>query len=132
MQNFPIKELRQVSVYFGGLLTAPSLHYMHESEVDVFVAAIIELHFTRTHNPHVVAYNLAHPELAHHNDGATGRVQSIHIGTFFDKVSTYWWTTPGMNDNGSGASILLGWNNERVWAHPDILAREADQEVPSE
>lgn len=128
MRDFPIKELRQVDVYFGGLLTNPSVHHMHESEVAVFVAAIIELHFTREANPHVVAWNEREPNRPNKTDGKTARVQSIHVGKFFDKARPYWWTTPGMHDTGNGAHILLGWDMERVWAHPDILAREAEKE----
>lgn len=132
MRNFPINELRKVSVYFGGLLTSPSDHFMHESEVEVFVKSIVELHYERTHNPHVIAYQAAHPEIKHFTDGATSRVQSIHVGKFFDKAGPYWWTTPGMVDTGDGAHVLLGWDDRRVWAHPDILAREAENAPDSE
>lgn len=130
MHDFPIKELRRVSYHMEGA-TIPSERFMHESQVDVFVAAIVELHFTREVNPHIAKWNEQEPNRPNKSDGKTARVREIYVGKFFDRAGPYWWTTSGMEDNGKGASILLGWDDERVWAHPDILASEANRSLPS-
>ncbi len=130
MRNFPINELRRVSTYFFGS-DRPSEKLMHESQVAVYIKAQIELHYERETNPHVDKWNAAHPELAR-NTGGTARAKTINVGKFFDKAGPYWWTTPGMEDNGTGAAVLLGWNDERYWAHPDVLAQEAENPPDSE
>lgn len=123
MKDFPISELRKVSTYFFGS-EHPSEKMMHVSQVETYIKAQIELHYERKTNPHVDRWNATHPNDRLRSTGETSRARIINVSAFFDKAGPYWWTTPGMEDNGTGAEVLLGWNEKRHWAHPDILAEE--------
>lgn len=84
---------------------------VHESEVDTFLKATLELHYAPGLNPH---------------NGNKCRIAREITVASFDAAGPFWWTTPGLKDNGdpSGATLLQSdGRSRRLWINPDYLAQ---------
>jgi hypothetical protein len=118
--DYPISQLRLVKVIFGeGKTTSEHVHYMHESQVETFIAATVALHHSPGINPH--------------NGIKTASLWEIKVCELGEQVS-YWWCDPTLmkNHSAQGAQINQAkWSicflTDRKWAHPDLLRKEKEQ-----
>lgn len=114
--DYPVSQLRLVKLVFReGKTTSEHVHYMHESQVETFIAASVRLHHSPGINPH--------------NGNKTASLWEIKVCSLGDQVS-YWWCHPDLKDNYSpqGAKINPAqwaiWRKDRKWAHPSLLSEE--------
>lgn len=111
--DYPISELRIVRLFLKGMLQ-PHLHMMHESQVDVFVRASINLH-------HVVG----NP----HNGVRVDNLEEITVCRLDVHTVSYWWCIENLMDNDDSKGAQLNQESspsERVFVHPDLLAAERE------
>lgn len=107
--NYSVSELRLVRMYLKGN-HIPTDHLMHQSQVDLFLKATLELHYQPGINP----YNkLKTAELWY------ATVASVRGS------NDWWWTKAnlGIDKTAQGAAISY-WREERVWTHPELAAKE--------
>jgi hypothetical protein len=121
--DYPISQLRIVKRWFhsydnggGRKVWEDSPHYMHESQVETFIAASIALHHSPGINPH--------------NGNPTSALWEIKVAPLGEETS-YWWCCPDLmaNHSAQGAQINQAlWSicflTDRKWAHPILLAEE--------
>lgn len=123
--DFPISELRIVKLYFikdygdgrKGRDDHPSVHMMHKSQVETFLKASLNLH----HFP------------CYHRNGELRNVSQLWEVTAHrvnTKTTSYWWCEENLQTNGSamGAQLNETHSYDRLWAHPELLAGEAEDE----
>jgi len=107
--DFPISELRVVRVYMKGS-TSPHVHYMHESQVDVFVEATVNLHYL-VGNPH--------------NGKQLHNLWRIEVSPLSVETDSFWWCSPTLHaDQVSGARLNSTYLCASVWRHPDLIAED--------
>lgn len=108
MKDFPISELRLVSLFIKGS-SNPTIHMCHESQVELLVKASINLHHLRLENLWFI------------------RVQKLELET-----RSYWWCTENLDKNHDPNGAQLNYpkysSTDRVWAHPDLLKEEREAE----
>lgn len=123
-RDFPISELRLVhldirnpEVRRKGIYPRPSVHFMHESQVDTFVEASIRLHQTEG-NPHIKDRTGGVPP---------DQLWEIKVGHLELNTASYWWCCAdlGKNEDPKGAQLNDPKSPIRVWAHPELLRHEA-------
>lgn len=122
--NYPIAQLRLVKVIFyhvdkqgNSIPDEGRVHYMHQSQVETFIAATIALHHEPGINPH--------------SGGETAKLWEIKVCGLETDAKSYWWCDPTLksNDSPQGARInqakwgILG-PTDRVWACPTLWAEE--------
>lgn len=96
----------------------PQIHYMHESQVDAFVYAKIQLH-------HVVGN-------PHHRDAEGKPIEckldnlwEIKVARLDTQTISYWWSAPSLQSNDPLSAKLNQLTFfERIWAHPELTAYE--------
>lgn len=128
-QDFPLSQLRMVKLRFKEDRTHSQDALMHESQVEAYVKAKLELHWEPGHNPHwyKVHAKTMTPELAHEKS-LTSVLWEVTVVRFNDdrlRAIAYWHTTPGLHEkDGEGGHVINTHNTHRVWAHPELLADE--------
>lgn len=122
--NYPISQLRIVNVVFyytddkgQDIPHQPHLYYMHKSQVETFVSALVALHHEPGVNPHT--------------GGKTSPLWEIKVCGLETDAKSYWWCDPALksNDSPCGARINQAkWAilapTDRVWACPTLLRKE--------
>ena|SRR5665213_2272120 len=114
-KDFPISELRTIVLTYKGSKNA-SRHMMHESQVKAFVEATLKLHY--------------HPGINPYTGGKTSEIELI-VSYRLDKSeqTTFWWCSSTLSeDKWNGAYIFHCEFSEMLWAHPDLLAKEAEED----
>lgn len=88
----------------------PTEHLMHESQVDLFLKAALELHYEPGINPH--------------NTVKATELWYVTVGSV-KGCNEWWWTKVGLgiDKTAQGAEISY-WDNKRVWTHPELAAEE--------
>lgn len=129
-QDFPISELRVVRYRFQFGEDRWTQELMHVSQVQDFVKAKLELHWEPGVNPRkykMLLQDGATPSQAR-NGSRAAVMWEIRVSRFDPKqAEEFWHTTPGLGQELSrdGARVLQTYkHDERVWAHPDLLADE--------
>lgn len=128
MNDYPISQLRIVALYMKGE-HRPSEHICHQSQVDQLVKASIRLHHTHG-NPHALRNGKTKVV-----DGqeylALDNLWEVRVKKLSLSTNSYWWCHDSLSTNNhpNGAQIH-NWDllNQRVWAHPDLLALEESYE----
>ena len=117
-KDYPISQLRIVKVWFrhedGGRRSDPAIHYMHQDEIDIFLEALVALHYSPGINPY--------------NGGKTATLWEVRACVLEQATRSYWWSSPTLSsDHGvKGAQLNCDYVGEqRMWAHPELLEREA-------
>lgn len=119
MKDFPISQLRIVKIWFHttdammhrDITVTPTIHMMHESQVDTFARATIELHAGKG-NP---------------KTGPLNNLWYLTVTPLSVETESYWWCHPELkaNNRSDGAQLNKCYQNEkRLWAHPDLIADE--------
>lgn len=127
-KDFPISQLRKVSLYFRQEGTTnyaglPTVHFIHESQLDVLLKATLELHYQPGFNPY--------------SGFKAATLWEVRVEEFPGRSDTFWWTKPGLGKDKTqvGAEVLYHQTSRRVWVHPELEAHEKemyDQEMLEE
>lgn len=96
----------------------PQIHYMHESQIDVFVRAKIQLH-------HVVGN-------PHHRDAEGNPIEckldnlwEIRVSSLDTQTFSAWHCAESLQAGDPlGAKLNQKTSSERLWAHPELIAWE--------
>lgn len=141
MSDFPISELRQVVLYFRGAKPGrETIDWMHESQVETYIKAKVELHYEPGINPHVQELidsgRESDPSFLHANRSAkTSPVWHIDVRRFFIMSSAACWhTTSGLGFHMTEQEIqekgakVLHYDTIRIWTHPELQRMEREEE----
>jgi len=112
-RDFPISELRVVKLRFDSDRSRWQEELMHESQVETYLKAKLELHFLPGENPH--------------NKKQATPLWEARVAKLGSPTS-YWHTSPGLHAGDEGAYIIPTYSGKRLWAHPDLLASEKEAE----
>lgn len=113
-KDFPVSQLRMVKLRFKDSKDLYSQdQLMHESQVETFVKAKLELHWEPGINPH----SKLKPAV----------MWEIRVAHLSSPIS-HWHTSPGLHAGDEGAYVMPTYSGERLWAHPDLLANEKRSE----
>lgn len=131
--DFPISELRVVEHSFKSSPIEMRRNYMHESQVETFVKAMLELHFEPGVNPYVVKHKMLTEGMTHQQASDASKVSVVWVINVITLSARemwdgpYWWATPGLGLDRSveGAHLLSDYHTKkRLWAHPELVAKE--------
>jgi hypothetical protein len=88
---------------------------MHQDEIHIFLEALVALH----HSPGINPYN----------GGKAAELWEVVAGTLETDTKSYWWSSPTLADDHAvkGAQLNRDIREGRMWAHPSLLDREADE-----
>lgn len=81
-KDFPISQLRKVSLYFRQEGTTnyaglPTVHFIHESQLDVLLKATLELHYQPGFNPY--------------SGFKAATLWEVRVEEFPGRSDTFWW-----------------------------------------
>lgn len=103
--DYPVSQLRIVKVQFRDMAYYQT-HYLHESQVDMFVKATVRLYHDKSYRPtaskdlwQIMTITLSEPE-------------------------SYWWTSLELDGSEPNAKIHNTNSSKRLWAHPELLAED--------
>lgn len=125
IEDYPISQLRLVEVHLceprdrSKRFGLRQVYMMHESQVERFMRAQIKLHHIDG-NPHL--------------DVKLDNLWEIKVGIINTRTKSYWWCTEDLqkNQDPKGAQLNEDLDAKRVWAHPDLLARESKERAAEE
>lgn len=102
----PLSEFRMVEYLFRES-SMYNKEVVHESQVEMFCEAILQLHYNPGINPH--------------NREKTSEVITINVMRM-EPSGPYWWTGPSLE--GSDGATLYGRNYDRRWIRPEDVTGE--------
>jgi hypothetical protein len=110
--QYPVSELRLVRLYMKNRPNSYE-YFMHQSQVEVFVKASLELHFEPGINPY--------------NKVKTSEIWFITVSEL-QGSNAWWWTTIGLGiDKANQGASISYWKESRVWTHPELAALELEE-----
>lgn len=111
---FGVKPDQKASALGAGFFESQTTYIVAREEVETFITAMKELHYSPGVNPH--------------NKGSlnnTSPVHQIEVGQF-DETGPFWWTTPGLQpaekSKVKGAKVIQAdYRKKVVWRSPALV-----------
>ncbi|QIG69734.1 hypothetical protein EVB81_165 [Rhizobium phage RHph_I46] len=104
-----LSDLRKIELHFldGG---SPDVDIIHKDDVETYIKAKLELHFSPGINPYVTD-----------RDNKTSELSYIRVSEFKNQ-GAFWHTTPGLGKNfdEKGVQCFHAWGSELKWKNPKL------------